>query len=148
MTARFQNRAFTDHIVIHSAATKPTQNIGIETIRRWHKQRGFLDVGYHFVIRRGGQVETGRPVRALGAHASGFNARSVGICYIGGVDENNQPSANMTPAQDRALVSLLTQLRAQFPEARIVGHRDLPNANTECPSFDVAGWLKLRGLAD
>ena len=76
-----------DRIVVHCSATTPTMDIGVGTIRGWHVlERGWSDVGYHFVITRDGEVQTGRPIERSGAHAKGFNKHSVGICYVGGLE--------------------------------------------------------------
>ncbi|AWB77265.1 TPA: N-acetylmuramoyl-L-alanine amidase [Stenotrophomonas maltophilia] len=130
-------------IVVHCAATRPSMDVGVAEIRRWHLQRGFFDIGYHFVIRRDGTVEKGRNLDVPGAHVEGYNGRSVGVCMVGGVSEHdvNVPENNFTPAQFDALRKLLGELRRDhFPHAQIVGHHDL-NKGKACPSFDVKDWL-------
>lgn len=130
-----------DFLVVHCAATKADQDIGLKEIRRWHLERGWLDIGYHFVIRRDGTVEYGRPTDRPGAHARGFNHLSLGICLAGGLAADAKTAENnFTPAQFASLRSLLLDLRSQFPNSRILGHRDLPNVAKACPSFDVAEW--------
>lgn len=132
-----------DYIVIHSAATPETMDIGVEDIRRWHRQKGWLEVGYHKVIRRDGTVEDGRALNVPGAHARGFNHRSVGICLAGGVESDKKtPECNFTHAQWDALGELVADLKDHdmFPNAEVVGHRDLPKVNKACPCFDVASW--------
>jgi N-acetylmuramoyl-L-alanine amidase len=136
-----------DLLVVHCSATRESQDIGVEDIRRWHKQRGFLDVGYHYVIRRDGTRETGRPESVPGAHARGWNHRSIGICLAGGVMPNGKtPEDNFTVAQWDELKALLLELRTRYPGADIVGHGDLPGVNKACPSFDVAAWCDTHGL--
>lgn len=128
-------------IVIHCSATKPTQDIGAKEIREWHvKGNGWKDIGYHFVIRRNGVVEDGRPVEQVGAHVAGHNANSIGICMVGGIDAAGKPEANFTPEQWKALPRLLRVLKAQYPKATIHGHNEY--AAKACPSFDVQKWLK------
>jgi len=153
-TPTFKDRDSTDLIVVHCSATKATADIGVRDITQWHIQRGFDTVGYHYVIRRNGELETGRPQNAIGAHVRGHNSNSIGICLAGGVDTSNKPENNFTPAQFATLKALLRELEKRYPQARILGHRDLsPDKNGDgkitpnefikaCPSFDVARWLK------
>ena len=130
-----------DFLVVHCAATKETMDIGVEEIRKWHRQRGWLDIGYHYVIKRDGTVEDGRPRTAPGAHARGFNHVSIGICLVGGVESDGKtPESNFTHAQWDALASLISDLSEMHPRAEVLGHRDLPNVNKACPSFDVKSW--------
>lgn len=130
-----------DYLVVHCAATKASMDIGAADIKAWHRKQGWLDIGYHYVIRRSGAVETGRPEDRPGAHARGFNHVSIGICLAGGVGEDGKtPENNFTDAQFAALRQLLNDLIQRYPHAKIVGHRDLPNVNKACPSFDVKEW--------
>lgn len=136
---QFKERETTKTLIVHCAATMPTMNIGLREIRQWHKERGFLDVGYHFIIRRDGTIETGRDVKQVGAHTVGQNETSVGICLVGGVDDKMQPQANFTTQQMTTLRKLLADLKGLFPQAVVKGHRDF--AAKACPSFDVKRWL-------
>jgi N-acetylmuramoyl-L-alanine amidase len=129
------------YLVIHCAATPSSMDIGVEEIRRWHRESGWFDIGYHYVIRRDGTIETGRDTETPGAHARGFNDKSIGICLVGGTKADGKtPEDNFTVAQYNALRKLLPELMIQFPWATILGHRDLPNVNKACPSFDVQEW--------
>lgn len=134
------------NIVVHCSATKPSMDIGRAEIDLWHRQRGFFQIGYHLVIRRDGRVETGRPLTTPGAHATGFNRNSVAVCLVGGVDEGGKPADNFTEAQRDELLVQLRLLRVQFPHARILGHRDLPNVAKACPSFDVRAFAAANGI--
>ncbi len=127
-------------LVVHCSATAPALDIGVREIRQWHLKRGWSDIGYHYVIRRDGSLETGRPLEKAGAHAKGHNASSVGICLAGGVDTANTPENNFTDAQFASLRTLLVELLQRFPQSRICGHRDLSNVRKACPCFDVAQW--------
>lgn len=139
-------------LVVHCSATRPTQDIGAKEIDAWHRQAGWLKIGYHFVIRRDGTVEKGRELNEVGSHVRGHNSNSIGICLVGGVDAQLKPEDNYTPAQKEQLLDLLRQLTLMFPHAEIVGHRDLsPDRNKDgrvtpeewlkaCPSFDVRAW--------
>uniref|UniRef100_UPI003FEF2E46 N-acetylmuramoyl-L-alanine amidase n=1 Tax=Candidatus Limisoma sp. TaxID=3076476 RepID=UPI003FEF2E46 len=123
-------------IIIHCAATPEGRNFTVEDIRRWHLQRGFRDIGYHYVIYLDGSVHTGRPIEQIGAHTSGYNATSIGICYIGGCAKDGKtPKDTRTEAQRSALVKLVAELRAKFPGATVHGHNEF--ANKACPSFNV-----------
>lgn len=135
------------HLVIHAAATRPSQDIGAEDIRRWHKAQGWADIGYHYVIRRNGCLEYGRPLEQPGAHVSGHNARTIGICLVGGVAlDGKTPQNNYTDDQWETLRELLRHLKTRFPKAEILGHRDFPGVAKACPSFSVKEWLKENPL--
>lgn len=138
-------RKRTDFIVVHCSATPPSQDIGADEIREWHKARGWRDIGYHHVIRRNGKLEIGRPPMAVGAHARGYNAVSVGICLVGGVDDEGKPEANFTRAQYARLEDLVRNMvRLYGPDVAVVGHRDLPDVSKACPSFCVPCWWNNR----
>jgi len=139
-----KNRATTDYIAIHCAATRPSQDIGAVEIDRMHRQRGFKCIGYHYVIRRNGKIELGRPQNQIGAHVENWNSVSVGVCMVGGVSEKDIsiPEDNFTEAQWLSLKALLAGLKKDYPKAHIQGHRDFPKVAKACPSFDVKTWLK------
>ena len=123
-------------LIVHCSATPAGRDVTAADIRRWHKEeRGFADIGYHFVVRLDGKVECGRPLANIGAHCRGHNSRSVGVCYVGGINSHGRPADTRTPAQRKALLGLLTALRRRFPGASIHGHRDF--APKACPSFDA-----------
>ena len=113
-------------------------DIGVEEIRGWHQAKGWSDVGYHYVIRRGGIVEIGRPLAVVGAHVEGQNANSIGICLIGGVDNANKPDSNFSWRQWASLHDLVSELIDDYPEAQVVGHRSY--STKACPSFDAVAW--------
>ncbi len=130
-------------IVVHCSATKEDQNFDVEDIRRWHINRGFNDIGYHFVITRDGTIQKGRPMTNNGAHAIRYNDKSIGICLIGGIDQNSKPEDNFTDEQKMVLGDLIYGLKELFPKAAIAGHRDLDSKHNRlkaCPSFDVRTW--------
>lgn len=133
------------YLVVHCSATPEDMDIGAQEIKMWHLQRGWLDIGYHYVIRRNGNIEPGRLESVPGAHARGYNHISLGICLVGGVESDGKtPEANFTHAQWDALEVMLKQLASDYPDAEILGHRDLPNVNKACPSFDVREWWSTR----
>ncbi len=115
-------------------------DVDAETIDRWHRERGWLKIGYHYVIKRDGTVETGRELEEVGAHAKGHNAISVGICLIGGLSEDNEPENNFTDEQWDALGTLVDSLKAKYPEASVIGHNDV--SDKACPTFNVGEWYE------
>ena len=132
-------RSSTDYIVIHCAATKASMDIGLKEIRKWHVQdNGWRDVGYHYIIRRNGEVELGRSNRDTGAHAAGYNHKSVSVCMVGGMAEDNSAENNFTPHQWVALIMEIKKLSETYPDAKIIGHNEI--SEKECPSFDVQQW--------
>ena len=120
-------------IIVHCSATPEGRDFTVADITRWHRQRGFRTIGYHHVVYRDGSVHSGRPEGEIGAHCTGHNAGSIGICYIGGVAADGKTAKDTrTTEQRKALLMLLRRLRAK---AKIHGHRDF--AAKACPSFDA-----------
>lgn len=124
-----------DKIILHCSATKEGQNFTIEDIDQWHQQRGFAKIGYHYVIYLDGSIHKGRNEELIGAHCLGHNATSIGICYIGGLDNAGQPKDTRTQAQKVALEKLVADLRVKYPKAKVHGHNEF--AAKACPCFDV-----------
>ena len=132
-------RSKTDYIVIHCVATKPSMDVGVDTIRDWHVNgNGWRDIGYHLVIRRDGSVEKGRDINDSGAHAAGYNSKSIGLCLVGGMAEDNSAEDNFTAQQWTSLLATVKELLVDFPEAKVIGHNEI--SEKECPSFDVQKW--------
>lgn len=148
-------RTITD-IVIHCTASREGQAMTVEQIRAEHKKNGWSDIGYHYVIGLNGEIWNGRDVDLVGAHVSGHNAHSIGIAYVGGLENRPGVPYNKLKAKDTrtekqksALLSLLVDLRKLYPKAKISGHRDFsPDKNhngviepsewiKSCPSFDA-----------
>lgn len=125
-----------NEIIVHCSATKEGQDFTVADITKWHKQRGFTTIGYHYVVYRDGSVHVGRDVNVSGAHCTGHNSHSIGVCYIGGLSAmSGTPKDTRTPAQKASMLKLLKELRTLYPKAQIRGHRDF--ANKACPSFDA-----------
>ena len=125
-----------DKIIVHCSATPEGKDYSVDTIRKWHLQRGFSDIGYHYIIYRDGSIHTGRDESVIGAHCKGHNSNSIGVCYIGGVAvDGKTPKDTRTSEQKQSLLKLLKELKAKYPKASIHGHRDF--ANKACPSFDA-----------
>jgi N-acetylmuramoyl-L-alanine amidase len=141
------NRKRTNWLVIHCSATRAVMDVGAADIRRWHRAQGWADIGYHYVIRRSGKVEAGRPVDAIGSHVKGHNTDSVGICLAGGLNnETFKPENNYTPQQWHSLINLLKMLLKKYPKAKVLGHRDFPNVSKACPCFAAKPWAKKNGF--
>lgn len=123
-------------IIVHCSATREGQEVSVATIDKWHRQRGFNGIGYHYVIALDGTINTGRSEDLVGAHCYGHNRNSIGVCYIGGVKKDGKtPKDTRTQKQKEALLSLLKTLKEEFPGATIHGHNEY--ANKACPCFDV-----------
>lgn len=122
-------------IIVHCSATPEGRNYTVEEIDRWHKNRGWSGIGYHYVIYLDGSIHKGRDIEKVGAHCTNHNKNSIGVCYIGGCDKDMNPKDTRTQEQKDALVEILTRLKKRYPDAKIYGHRDF--ANKACPSFDA-----------
>ena len=124
-------------LVIHCSAVRPDQTSSAAQIDTWHRRQGWhLGIGYHYVVRRDGQIEPGRPEWMVGAHCKNHNVHSLGICYEGGLNARGQPADTRTLAQKLAMLQLLEVLHRKYPKALIVGHHDL-NPQKDCPCFDA-----------
>jgi N-acetyl-anhydromuramyl-L-alanine amidase AmpD len=128
-------------IIIHCADTYEDMDIGAEQIRKWHvEDNGWSDIGYHYVIRRNGVVEFGRPISKTGAHTKGHNVDSIGICLVGGRGEGNAPDDNFTSIQKVALRSLIDALKFTLnPDFEVCGHNEF--SKKACPSFNAKKWF-------
>jgi N-acetyl-anhydromuramyl-L-alanine amidase AmpD len=136
-------------IIIHCSATPEGRVVTVSDIDRWHKRRGLKKIGYHYAIYLDGTVHKGREISETGAHVTGRNSNSIGICYIGGLDQGGKPCDTRTPEQKAALITLVADLKVRFPNASVLGHRDYsPDLNGNgiidnwewmkaCPCFDV-----------
>ena len=128
-----------NRIILHCAATKPGMDIGRAEITKWHVDgNGWNSIGYHFVIRRDGTVETGRSLEVAGAHVAGHNSDSIGICMVGGINDAGAADTNFTRHQWKSLEGLVDSLVTRFPGVTVTGHRDY--ANKACPTFSAEDW--------
>lgn len=123
-------------IIIHCSAVRPWQVSGLQEIDRWHRQQGWNGCGYHYVVRRDGTIETGRPLEMVGAHCVHHNQHSIGVCYEGGLDADGLTADTRTAAQKVAMHQLLEKLHEQFPKAIIAGH-NVFDPTKDCPCFDA-----------
>ena len=129
-------------IIVHCTATKPSVDWGVKEIRRCHiNDKGWADIGYHYVIRLNGFIERGRAEWRQGAHCVGHNRHSIGVCYVGGLDQNGNPSDTRTPAQRRAMLTLLKELTQKY-HCEIHGHNEY--SAKACPCFNA--YEEYKGL--
>lgn len=131
-------------IILHCSATVDGKDYTVSDIKRWHLARGFSDIGYHFVIYRDGSVHEGRNVNIGGAHCTNHNSHSIGICYIGGLDnvqgvpaDKQKPKDTRTPEQKQALIALVKELLAKYKLTLDNVHGHYQYANKACPSFKI-----------
>lgn len=134
------SRRYIDRIIVHCTATPAGRDVTVEEIDRWHRAQGFDCIGYHYVVYRDGSIHAGRPVEQQGAHCKGYNASSIGVSYVGGIDGRGNPCDTRTPEQRRALRSLLETLCVVYSGARVYSHRDF--AAKACPCFDATNEYK------
>jgi N-acetylmuramoyl-L-alanine amidase len=129
-----------DRIILHCTATPEGRHVDVDTIRVWHKTRGWSDVGYHFIIYIDGSVHVGRAVEKTGAHVAGHNATTIGVVYVGGTDAAGKAKDTMNERQETAFVNLVKHLRDQFGPLTLHGHNEY--AAKACPSFIVKDKFK------
>ena len=124
-------------IIIHCTATPEGREHDVADIRRWHLKRGFNDIGYHYLIHIDGTIEEGRPINKQGAHCSGQNRGSIGICYVGGMSKDMKKAKDTrTQAQKDSLIKLMHELIYKYNKYMTIhGHNEY--ANKACPSFNV-----------
>ena len=144
-----RSRRRIDLILVHCTATPEGKDYSVDDIRRWHTTprpmgNGWSDIGYHYIIYRDGSVHLGRDVDIAGAHCEGYNSHSIGIVYVGGLENIPGKPVSELPAKDTrteaqklALLDLLVKLRALYPNAKIAGHRNYDTKGKQCPSFDA-----------
>lgn len=129
------------YIVLHCTATQPTARV--ESIQAyWRTRLGWKSPGYHYIIQADGQVKQLADESQITNGVAGYNATSIHISYIGGIDKYGRPKDTRTTDQLQAMKQLVIAMRHKYPQAVIQGHRDFPNVHKACPSFNVAAWLK------
>lgn len=131
-------------VIVHCSATPPDMDVDATTIRQWHtdpppKGNGWRDIGYHYVIKRDGTVEHGRPLDIQGAHCRGHNSHSVGICLVGGIDKDGSSEFNFTRDQAISLRGVIDRLQRELGQLKVVGHRDY-DTHKDCPCFNASRW--------
>lgn len=134
-----KKRDITEYIVVHWAYCPPDEGIDVETIERWHRERGYIGIGYHFVIPFNGDIQEGVRQDRQGTHLYGYNDSTIGVCLVGGMDPlDGTKMLNFSDAQLVNLMGLLDRLTSDYPQAEVRGHRDLaPERSPWCPGFDA-----------
>ena len=131
-----------DEIINHCTATREGVYVDVPMVRQWHLDRGWSDIGYHFLIGLNGEVWFGRDLNRTGAHVKGHNTGTIGISYVGGLDSAGRSKDTRTDAQKGALVELQTLLVNKIPSIKkISGHRDY--AAKDCPCYDASEYEYL-----
>lgn len=133
-----------NEIIIHCTATQEGKDFKASDIDRWHRERGFNKIGYHYVIDLDGTIEKGRDENEIGAHCTNHNKNSIGIVYVGGLDKTGKPKDTRTDGQKKALLELLIGLIIKYPQAIILGHNQL--SKKSCPCFDVEKEYRIINL--
>lgn len=145
-----QSKRHVDQIILHCTATPEGEEFSNAQIKAGHLARGFSDIGYHYVIGLNGEVRRGRNEAISGAHCTGHNTRSVGVCYVGGCPPRAVPEwqykskDTRTSSQKTALLRVVKELLGRYPGATVHGHNEF--ANKACPSFNVKTWLTEVGI--
>ena len=122
-------------IIIHCTATPEGRHHSVADVDAWHRERGFSMIGYHHLVGINGEIWKGRPLNISGAHTTGYNNNSIGVCYVGGLDANMKPKDTRTAEQKESLRKLIEELLKKYPDATVHGHNEF--AAKACPGFDV-----------
>jgi len=128
-------------IILHCTATREGEQLDVSQIDKWHRDRGWSEIGYHYVLYADGTIATGRDIRKKGAHVKGHNHDSVGVAYVGGLDNNLVPQDTMTMQQEMAFLHLVNSLRVVFGDLSVHGHNEF--SSKACPSFNVQEKYKF-----
>ena len=135
----------TDTIVIHCTQTPKDMEVDVEKVTQWHKDRGFDTIGYHYLIKRDGTLQSGRDEDVVGAHAVAVNGTSIGVALVGGGTVDMGWENNFNSEQFDTLKSIILKLKDKYDIEKIIGHYQVEESK-ECPSFDVPGWVIENGL--
>ena len=132
------------YYIIHCAYTKADQDFDVEDIRRWHKAKGWMDIGYNRFVKRDGTLQEGRDLRHWGAHTLGHNHDSIGVCYAGGKSDDGKPEDNITPGQFNSIIKDFMKWQEVYPDLVMAGHNQF-NVRA-CPCFDVREYAAKHGM--
>lgn len=130
-----------DKVILHCSATKEGEDYTVTDIDRWHKEKGWQGIGYHYVIYRDGSIHEGRTLDKIGAHCLHHNANTIGICYIGGLDKEGNPKDTRTKEQFEAMHRLVDSIMKIYPGCTVHGHNEF--ANKDCPCFNVKEEFRM-----
>lgn len=122
-------------IIVHCTATPEGRSVTVKDVDKWHRQRGWRKIGYHYLVGLNGEIHEGRKEWEVGAHTFGYNQHSIGVAYVGGLTKSGKPADTRTPEQRKSLIKLIRELKSRYHGAKVYGHRDF--ANKECPCFDA-----------
>lgn len=125
------------YLVVHCSGSPCNHPFTVEGLINTGRER-FGQPSYHYYVRRNGTVVPILPESVRGVHAVGYNHCSIAVCYEGGLDANGVAADTRTELQKHALYELLKQLHEDYPQARIVGHCELPGAHKPCPGFTAS----------
>lgn len=140
----YQNYREVRLLIVHYSATRCNRDFPLDTLRRSHLPRGFASIGYHFYITREGEVHICHPAHQIGTHVTGWNDKSIGIYYEGGISEKGVPADTRMYVQKCSLLDLLRLLKADYSQAKILGHYQVsPNIKKACPCFDAKEEYKF-----
>ena len=135
------------YLTIHCSATPEGRNVPPATVEAWDRAK-FGQKSYHWIVTLDGAMHRSLRDEERGAHVGGHNSHNIGVCYVGGCTKDMARAKDTrTEAQKKSLLTLVRTYRARYPGIKILGHRDWPNVHKDCPSFDVAGWLREMGEA-
>lgn len=126
-----------NEIILHCSATKESQYVTIDDIRRWHKQKGYTDIGYNWVIDRNGYLCKGRDINQVPAHCLGHNKNSIGICYIGGLDSKGKSKDTRTDEQKKTMYQIVRELMNTYKLTLEQVHCHNEYAVKDCPCFKI-----------
>lgn len=124
------------YIMIHCTATPEDRILTLEDIDRYHREKGYNGIGYHFIIHQNGQIEEGRSLTKVGAHCYGWNSSAIGIAYVGGLDKKGRPKDTRTEAQKIAIRGLIERIKTLINIKRVLGHNEV--SDKACPCYDVS----------
>ena len=131
---RPKTRDVTDMIVLHHTGNPTDDDLSAAEIDASHKGQGWTCIGYHYVIRKDGMVEIGRPHWTVGAHAYGENSHTIGI-HVCGNFEIGEPTDAQIESLAMLLANLCTDYGLPIDRDHIVGHREL--MSTACPGENL-----------
>ena len=142
LSNKMKKRTKTTKIILHCSATPECKDYKAADIDRWHKNNKWEMIGYHYVVDLDGTIEAGRPIDMIGAHCSGYNSESVGICYIGGCDKNMKAKDTRTEAQKISLYKVVYEMMKKYnlPITCVYGHQDF--SSKQCPCFSTKDFRK------
>ena len=135
---RLSNRSETDQVVIHHTGNPTDDDLSVVEINASHQARGWSCIGYHYVIRKDGTVEVGRPHWTVGAHAYGHNSHTIGV-HVCGTFEIGEPTSEQIESLAMLLANLCTDYGLTIDRDHIVGHREL--MSTACPGRNLFSQL-------